>query len=400
MTIRDFSFEDSHAGWKLERFDLGDLNLLVGLSGVGKTRTLNALRSVRDAAVGRPTMFYDCKWSLGVCAQGTNFRWEVETAPNPAANSAEAVFPDEPDDLAVDEMDDDERFTRFEKERILLDDGTDLVLRTPDDLHIGGSPLPPLKPTESVISLFRTDPRISPLFLSLVRFLKSRAGARDLQVPADRRNMGLKKVKAKSFEHLRNDTQLPLVAKAWLLQEMHPETFLRLVGEYRAIFSTVSEVKVGWLDDFRPTGGGESRYGFPIELLDIAIREEGIKGWVVSPQMSSGMRRTLVHLLELALSPTGTVILVDEYENSLGVNCLPALSDHLLQRSRALQFILTSHHPYVINNIHKDLWRVVTRQGSTVRIRPASDFPELATGSHQDAFLQLLQAIERESESP
>ena len=78
-----------------------------------------------------------------------------------------------------------------------------------------------------------------------------------------------------------------------------------------------------------------------------------------------------MHLLELALASPGTVIVIDEFENSLGVNCLPALSDLLLDHARELQFILTSHHPYVINNIPSTWWKVVTRQGGVVTVKDA-----------------------------
>ena len=106
------------------------------------------------------------------------------------------------------------------------------------------------------------------------------------------------------------------------------------------------------------------------------------------------MRRTLVHLLELALSPPGTVLLIDEYENSMGVNCLPAVTEQILERAGDLQFIITSHHPYVINNVDKKHWMVVRRRGSVVEVVPASAIPSLDTRSSQDAFIQLMNAEE------
>ena len=48
------------------------------------------------------------------------------------------------------------------------------------------------------------------------------------------------------------------------------------------------------------------------------------------------------------LWPDGSVILIDEFENSLGVNCLDEITEDVVKESRRLQFILTSHHPYII----------------------------------------------------
>ncbi|MBR1728361.1 MAG: ATP-binding protein [Selenomonadaceae bacterium] len=44
----------------------------------------------------------------------------------------------------------------------------------------------------------------------------------------------------------------------------------------------------------------------------------------------------------------GTVILLDELKNGLGVNCLDEITDYICEKSydSNTQFILTSHHPY------------------------------------------------------
>jgi len=96
-----------------------------------------------------------------------------------------------------------------------------------------------------------------------------------------------------------------------------------------------------------------------------------------------------MHLIELALAPDGTVVLIDEIENSLGLNCLPQLSEYFLERSRDLQFIITSHHPYIINAIPPEQWRVVTREGSEVTVRDRSSIIGLQTLSAQDSFTLL-----------
>ena len=73
----------------------------------------------------------------------------------------------------------------------------------------------------------------------------------------------------------------------------------------------------------------------------------------------------------------------DEFENSLGVNCMGPLTDFILSRANDLQFIITSHHPYIINNIPKSYWKIVRRKGSAVRVTPASEIPALQGPSAQ-----------------
>jgi AAA15 family ATPase/GTPase len=99
------------------------------------------------------------------------------------------------------------------------------------------------------------------------------------------------------------------------------------------------------------------------------------------------MFKTLMYISEIYLYPEGTVILIDEFENSLGVNCIDIVTD-LLMEKRNLQFILTSHHPYIINKIGMEYWKIVTRKGGVVTVKDAKSF-NLGKTRHQ-AFTQLI----------
>jgi AAA15 family ATPase/GTPase len=124
-------------------------------------------------------------------------------------------------------------------------------------------------------------------------------------------------------------------------------------------------------------------------ILDfpIQIKEKGVNNWIFQNNISSGMLKTLIHISELYLSPEGTVILIDEFENSLGINCIDVVTD-LLVENRNIQFILTSHHPYIINNIGMEHWKIVTRKGGVVTVIDAKDL-NLGKSRHQ-AFMQLI----------
>ncbi len=55
MKIHKLEYYDKEYQWKLEKLELLDnLNLLVGVSGAGKTRILKAIRSLRAIANGIP----------------------------------------------------------------------------------------------------------------------------------------------------------------------------------------------------------------------------------------------------------------------------------------------------------------------------------------------------------
>lgn len=103
------------------------------------------------------------------------------------------------------------------------------------------------------------------------------------------------------------------------------------------------------------------------------------------------MLKTFVLLCQVELSVDGTVFLIDEFENSLGINCLDVVTDQLFG-SRELQFIITSHHPYVINNIPMEYWKVVTRKGGVIQTHSAEEL-KLGHSKHK-AFTELINSKE------
>jgi hypothetical protein len=69
----------------------------------------------------------------------------------------------------------------------------------------------------------------------------------------------------------------------------------------------------------------------------------------------------------------------------------------LLRRAPDLQFIVTSHHPYIIEKIPPEHWKIVTRRGSHVRVLDARAIPALVKGrSRLDHFTRLINLPEYE----
>jgi Fe-S cluster assembly ATPase SufC len=101
-----------------------------------------------------------------------------------------------------------------------------------------------------------------------------------------------------------------------------------------------------------------------------------------------------MQLCDLYLCPDGAVFLIDEFENSLGINCIGDIMQDILAQDRQLQFIVTSHHPYIINNIPPDYWKLITRNGGVVKTHSPADLGCDFTKSRHDTFMQLLQLDE------
>ncbi|MFM6100136.1 MAG: AAA family ATPase, partial [Dolichospermum sp.] len=174
----------------------------------------------------------------------------------------------------------------------------------------------------------------------------------------------------------------PPVVKAFYLQKFFPDVFNEIKEYYIDIFSEVNDVRVSSERD----KDGDF-------MLFFEIQENGLEDWIPQQRISSGMFRTLIFLVEVTAAPEESVILIDEFENSLGINCMAELTDFILDKSPDVQFILTSHHPYIINNIPWKTWQIVSKYGNEVRVRKASDIPALDTASSLDKFTQLINLL-------
>ncbi len=390
MAITRFQFEDRFHGWTLKEVSFSALNLLVGTSGVGKTRILRALQSVRGAGISDTRRANGCEWLLELESEGMKFLWTAETS-LVVQNPLSLLH-----NLDEDDEDQDAARPRFLRERIVRDGETVLVERSEEEFIFNGNRLPKLKNTESAITLLHDEESIAPINRALRRVIFSDAAeATSAFVPYDVSYLSNIRQRYQDLDKLREATDLPIVIKAYILQEDYPDEFRQIRGEYLEIFDTVNDVKVGKLSELNPSAAHDVP-PFAMDWLVIGVQEDGVSGWVTNPRFSSGMARTLFHLIELTMAPPGTVIVVDEFENSLGVNCLPQLTNHILKRSRELQFILTSHHPYVIDNVPRSRWKIVTRHGSTVTVLDEESIPALKTASAHEKFILLMNLKEYE----
>lgn len=161
--------------------------------------------------------------------------------------------------------------------------------------------------------------------------------------------------------------------------------FQSIKNRYIDIFPQVEDIRI-----VRQTASRDLSH--MMDEYMIQIKERGVTEWIPQQDISSGMLRSLMQICEIYLCPEGSVLLMDEFENSLGVNCIDELTNDILSAKRNVQFILTSHHPYIINNIPYQNWKIVTRKGGKVTVKNASDY-RIGESKH-DYFMQLLQLEE------
>lgn len=379
MELQKLEYEDQKYQWKLNYVEFSSsLNLLVGVSGAGKTQILRAIHQLKMIANG--SSLNGVCWDVVFSTQNNNiYRWsgKFETRQN------DLLFKSDPDDESEYKI----LYEYLEK------NNESLVERTQEKgIIFQNNSTPKLSSFKSVVELLSEEEYIKPVQKEFNTIIVTESSNYS-------NNLSILKLPApisKKYEHCDLTTiknaELPIQIKLSLVYRYIPDIFNRIKSTFTEIFDKVEDIKI------EPFNQNE----IPLALADmfkeaivIKIKEKNLEFWIRQGNISSGMFKTLMYISQLYLSPDHCVILIDEFENSLGVNCIDSVTD-LICENRNLQFIITSHHPYIINNISPKYWKIVTRKGSSVTVKKAEDFH--ISESRQKAFIDLINVLEDEEE--
>ncbi|MTJ30892.1 AAA family ATPase [Aphanizomenon sp. UHCC 0183] len=374
MKIQSFKFSNNKENWHIEEVKFEDLNLLVGGSGVGKTRILKALELIRDVALGSNRNLDNLEWSINFSHLGQNYRWELKSSSTKKEEISLNVNESKQTEIVY------EKLVRYDDDSEL-----EILIRTISDSKFNNKDLPKLKRTQSAITLFSEEDLIIPVDQAFKQLIFNFETSQRVMFRIDSdiltTYLDEEAINPPSlFKYVFAD--VPAIIKAFYLQKFLPDVFHEIKEYYIDIFSKVN--------NFRVSSERNSDVDF---LLSFEIQENGLEDWIPQERISSGMFRTLIFLIEVITAPEESVILIDEFENSLGINCMAELTNFILDKSPDVQFILTSHHPYIINNIPWKTWQIVSKSGNKVKVRKASDIPALDTASSLDKFTQLINLL-------
>ena len=363
MKITKFSFDNKHTGWKLVDTDFHPhLNLLVGASGVGKTKILNALKMAISTAKGtRFSMLFDTKWQLNFDLDDvTNCEWAIEfSAQKGDKNGSEMP-------LIINES--------------LIINNETIFKRDKNNTYFKDKPTLNLNREESLINVLQDETPVNDIHTAFVNHSDTLTSVRyfnnDYNQSAEffTKTLGELTANYTNIEDIRNSNQ-PVWTKLALLYLVDLQDFKQLENIFIDVFPSVESIKFDVAYDERYTL--------------FFIKEKGVKKWISQDEVSAGMFKTFVELGRVYLSPDNSLIMIDEFENSLGVNCIDAVTESIINSNRNNQFIITSHHPYIINNISVKNWKIVSREGGLVRTHAASEFG--IGQSRLSAFMELQQ---------
>jgi predicted ATPase len=357
MRIEKLYYRNHVTGWELSPMEFGDVNLLVGVSGVGKTKILEAIRSLQKIVVGSIRNNNGVEWDISFSiAPDKNYRWKGKVNILNNYLETEALF----------------------LNNCCITSRNDGIIKFEDQI------MPKLSQLESLIRIFKLEDKIIPVIHGISLIV-------DSQTQHRKRSRGSSSFNSSSNSNKKNDKlSLSDIRNASdslgdmlrLLKINYRDVFDRVKADFINIFPQVEDFRIS--TQYLKLQMNETP--FPVFSLD--IKELNVDRWITQPNISTGMLKTLTHIVEIYLLAEGSILLIDEFENSLGVNCIDVVTE-LLSDRKDIQFIITSHHPYIINKIPMQYWKIITRKGSVVTATNATDYEELS-GSRHKAFTQLI----------
>ena len=369
MFIKEIWYKELNSGFVIDhvKFQHGK-TLLVGNSGMGKTRILEAVNSVCKLAVGtKKNIQIPFEAELKFSIENLECCWQIKVDYVPQihvnAEESNAVI----------------------KEERLTVDGDVVIEKSKDKLKLlNYSLLPQPKENESLISQYRMEKKIGFIYEEFQK-IYMRMFERDMMgsMYPDVYEAFCSLYKE---HHISPIQDIPVVTLSpfdqyGILKNVDPENYREMSQEllelYQEIFPEVEEIS--YLQDER------KEYMIAIRVKD---------NWILQKEISSGMLKTLWILIKMKIMPRNAVVVIDELENGRGVNCIEIVSDFIINSRPDVQVLATSHHPYIINAIPMDNWMIVQRKEQVVK---AYRSDEMALGrSRHDAYLQLVNRLQYE----
>ena len=366
MRILNYEYQDlGSRGWHFNRAEFTRLNLIVGDTASGKTRFLNTIFNLGSSVVGTRPIGAPNRVTINFAHNDDLYNWEIRT------------------DLGED------------NKPVVLQESLDrsrgkttktIVRRTPTEFYFHNTALPRLRGDQYSVSLLKDEEDMKPIYQAFGQILRRNFFSDALQdvLPASRlTNPLLADRPVTSLLQLHN-MGLPMNLKLFILRNSFPEIYQSICDCFVSVFPFLSEVDIKELRDLMP------KITPPGPTPVFAVREKGLKGWIGIDQLSSGMQKVMLIITDSLSLPKGSIYLIDEYENSLGISAIDFFPEFISTHANDVQFIITSHHPYLINNIPPQNWLVFSRKGAKVRIRYGKENIDIYGTSKQKRFIQLI----------
>lgn len=367
MKIILYKFAEKNVSFVIDQTKLDNINLFGGLSGVGKTRLLNTIHNLSLMVRKKKELSMGC-WEIDFSIDQKTYRYTLDLKKDP--DSGKVLI----------------------NKEILIENQKKLIERNGRVFHFAGKRLPKLSQEDTGIFLLREEPNIENVFSEFKKIFIRRlnpfyyVNIRE-QIPGFSKEILTLKREKFTLEYIKNNFS-DVNSQLYLLKEFHGDVFSGIESDFKKIFPFVQKIDVKPINEIKDVGVSSLPIDTFIPVL--IIKEKKLKNPVPVFDISSGMMRAVIQLVDVYTMPENSIYLIDEIENSMGIRSLPVMIDILFKFSRKIQFIFTTHHAYIFNNVDVKYWKIMTRDGAHIKITDGKILKDKYSKSHQEAYVQLL----------
>ncbi|MGX4764758.1 AAA family ATPase [Bacillus mojavensis] len=373
MRILSISFWDLKTEWNYQDITFDQLTLLVGVSGVGKTKIIKSIKTLTEIALGEKVPL-PIKWKINFKIGDNEYLWSGRSKSNEVNTF----------NMRNQYLLEQEKLVYMSKDNEVVE----VFSRQENETKFMGNIVPKTNSDVSLLSIFSEEEKIFKIisaFRNIHMFnfdysmRKFVASMDSLDSEQHKKFLRMKEEEPDIVLKVMKSIDAPLVFKLAEASLYFPDVFKEIKLDFVDIFPRV--------DDIRIRMENEIQDDKKVVIYSVELKEVGTEQWVQQEDISAGMYKTLLFITLLKLTDEESVVIIDEFENSLGVNCIDEISAELIGEA-SRQFIITSHHPYIINNIAQDYWKIVTRNNVHVKAKSAKEY-RLGESKHE-AFKQLI----------
>lgn len=369
MKIRWIEFRNNKTELNIERIYFNeDITLLVGLSGVGKTLILNAVEYSLELAVNKMIRLMPYSVCLEFSIKEKIYEW-----------SYNINYINEKDEII-----NAEESLSFVNEQ-LKENGQIVFKRTENDVFISGyDKIPQPKKDTSIILQYSDDSKFKFLVSEMRKIFSIEV---ELSIRGGISSETYRRFKSSIDDKVKNDSEisyrafsrLPVDLKLYAVKKyFHDDVYVKIFEAVKELFMEIQDIDV--IEDIE-----REMYVIAISVYD---------KWLMQQDISNGMLKSIYYIVELMTMSENAVVLIDEFENGLGVNCIDLLSEMIFTERKDLQFIVTSHHPKIINFVDSNKWKIIDRDASIIKNSQSTQYG--IGNSQHDAYFQLINRWEFE----
>ena len=367
MKIISYKFAEKNVSFVIDQIKFDNINLFGGLSGVGKTRLLNTIHNLSLMIRKEKELAEGC-WEIDFSIDTKTYHYILDLKKDPDSGNV------------------------FINKEFLIENQRKLIERNGRNFKFAGNPLPKLSQEDIGIFLLREEPNLENVFSEFKKIFLRRlnpfyyVNIREQILGFSKEILTLKKEKF-TLGYIKSNFS-DVNSQLYLLKEFHKDVFSGIESDFKNIFPFVEKIDVKPINEIKDVGISSLPIDTFIPVL--LIKEKKLKKPVPVFAISSGMMRAVIQLVDVYTMPENSIYLIDEIENSMGIRSLPVMIDILFKFSRKIQFIFTTHHAYIFNNVDVKYWKILTRDGAHLKITDGTLIKEKYSKSHQEAYIQLL----------